>query len=233
MSLNIFQTIRSILILVCVILLSACQSTPLIERYQEEHGGVSATNSTGFLSDYSKLKQVEGEDGQQVLRWVNPQFKPEQYTKIKVLPLVVLPIQKQSVDIPKEKLGEIQHYFDTALRAALSEKYTLSDASAHDVVQVKAAITNIKLEAEGMKVTEVLPYGAVIGLIRTATDTRNQEVTVVLEVELTNSLSGETEVSLLRVGEGEDIKMLWDANFSLHHVQELLDEWVLLATTSF
>jgi len=230
---NFIRSTQLALILTFGVLLSACQSTSLIEEHQANQEGGLVQNNAGFLSDYSKLKSVEGVDGQQVLRWVNPEFNRQQYSKLKLAPVVVLPVQTETVDISTEHIQQIQHYFDSKLRLALKDKYQLSEESGSDVLQLKIAITGIELNPEGMKVTEVLPYGAVIGLVRAATGTRNQEVTVILEIEIINSQTRETEVSVVRVGMGENIRMLWDAEFALQNVQRLLDDWALLITTSF
>ena len=233
MKANFLRSTQLLIVLTASLFLSACQSTSLIETYQENHDGTSQKNNAGFLSDYSKLKQVEGVDGQQVLRWVNPEFKKQKYKKLNIAPLVVSPVKGQRVEISGENRQQIQHYFDQQLKKSLKDQYEISDDSGNGILQIKMAITGIELNAEGMKITEVLPYGAVIGLVRTATDTRNQEVTVILEVEISNSQTKEVEISLVRIGLGENIRMLWDANFSLQHVKSLLDEWALLAATSF
>jgi hypothetical protein len=129
----------------------------------------------------------------------------------------------QIEEVPKERLTRIQQYFDLKLRQALSSKYKLSDKPSEDTAHIKIAITSVHLNSEGIKITEVLPYGAVIGLIRAATDTRNREVTVILEMEILNSKTHEPIVALVRVGEGKNVRMLWDDEFTLNHVKELLD----------
>jgi len=210
-----------------LLLISACQSTPIVQSYVDEH------QKSGFLSNYSQLKLSEGEDGEQVLRWVSPELAQVTFKKLILDSVVLQPSKMQNEEVSNESLQDIQKYFDLKLKQALSEKYELTNTPNDETAHVKIAITGIHLEPEGMKVTEALPYGAVIGLIRTATDTRNREVTVVLEVEILNSETHEPVVSVLRVGKGDNVKMLWDADFTLQHVKGLLDGWVALASGSF
>jgi hypothetical protein len=213
--------------LVGLLLLSACQSTPMVKNYTDEHP------KSGFLSDYTKLKLIEGEDEEQVLRWVSPKLVQGKFKNLILDPVVLQPSSLQNEEISQESLQEIQSYFNLKLKQVLSPKYELTNTPSNETAHIKIAISDIQLESEGMKVTEVLPYGAVIGLIRAATDTRNREVTVILEMEILNSKTHEPVVSLLRVGEGENVRMLWDADFTLLHVKELLDSWVALASNNF
>ena len=213
--------------LVALLLLSACQSTSLIQDYTTEH------QPSGFLSDYTKLEQSTGLDGEPVLRWISPELSNTKFNKLMISSVVLQPTNNQTEEISSEALEEIRQYFDLQLKTALSSKYTLTDKPSDDTAQIKLAITGVQLESEGMKATEVLPYGAVIGLIRKATDTRNREVTVLVEMEILNSKTQEPILQLLRVGEGENVRMLWSPNFELEHVEELLDDWVSLAATNF
>jgi len=210
-----------------LLLLSACQSTPMVKTYTGEH------QNSGFLSDYTKLKLSEGKDGEQVLRWVSPKLAQKKFKKLILDSVVLQPSSIQNEEISKESLQDIQNYFDLKLKQALSSNYELTNTPSNETAQIKFAITDILLESEGMKVTEILPYGAVIGLIRTATGTRNQEVTVVLEMEILNSKTHEPVVSLLRVGEGENVRMLWGPEFRLQHAKALLDDWVTLSYNNF
>ncbi|MFT5718586.1 MAG: hypothetical protein ACI9T7_002793 [Oleiphilaceae bacterium] len=47
-------------------------------------------------------------------------------------------------------------------------------------------------------------------------------------MEILNSKTHEPIVALLRVGEGKNVRMLWDDEFTLNHVKELLDNGVIL-----
>lgn len=211
----------------CTLLLSACQSTPQVKTYTDAH------KKSGFLSDYTTLKLVEGEDGEQVLRWISPNLAKEKFKKLMLDSVVLKPSDIKSDKISTESLEKIQTYFDDKLRKSLSAKYQLTNTPSHDTAHIKIAITDIQLDSEGMRVSEILPYSAAIGLIRAATDTRNKEVTVVLEMEISDSKTNEPMVSLLRVGKGENIRMLWDANFKLQHVEDLLNDWAALASNHF
>ena len=221
-----------------ILLLSACQSTGHIDNYSEMQNSEKETQTdkqhvSGFLSDYSKLSKTEGLDGEEVLRWVSPVLEKGQFNKVMLEPVYLFPVEDQSVEITQASQQEIRQYFDTQLRKAFSSKFEMTDQADANVAQIKLAITAIELSTEGMKVTEVLPYGAVIGLVRAATGTRNQEVSVAIEMEVLNSASQAPVIAVVRVGQGESVRMLWDANFSLKNVQDLLDEWVEIAANGF
>jgi len=223
----IVHIVKISLSLIGLLLLSACQSTPVLTSYTDEH------QASGFLSDYTKLKLSKGEDGEQVLRWVSPKLTQSKFKTLILDPVVIQASRIQSEEVSKENLQSIQQYFDFNLKQALSSKYAFTNTPSNETAHLKIAITDIQLEPEGMKVTEALPYGAIIGLIRSATDTRNREVTVILEMEILNSKTHEPVISLLRTGKGDIVRMLWDADFKLQHVKELLDNWVTLASDNF
>jgi hypothetical protein len=224
---NFIKGIKLYLSLIALLLLSACQSNSLVQNYTEEH------RHSGFLSDYSKLEQSIGLDEEPVLRWISPELSKTKFNNLMINSVVLKPENIQTEEISTETLLKIQQYFDLQLKNALSSKYTLTDKPSDDTAEIKLAITGVQLESEGMKVTEVLPYGAVIGLIRKATDTRNREVTVLLEMEIINNRTQQPILQLLRVGEGENVRMFWGPNFELEHVKQLLDDWVSLAATNF
>ena len=240
------NTLKICSYLALIYILSACQSHAQIDSYHQMQSAKDDTlknpqsetaqksqRVSGFLSDYSKLSKTKGTDDEPVLRWISPELTSGQFKKIKLNPITIYPIRDQAVEISATSQQEIKQYLDAQLRQKLGAIYQITEQASEDVAQIRIAITAIELSAEGMKVTEALPYGAVIGLVRTATGTRNQEVSVAVEMEVVNSVTHQPILALVRVGQGENIRMLWDANFSLQHVQGLLDKWVELAVKGF
>lgn len=212
---------RIIIWLWLALLMSACQVS----------GKVPQEGDLDFLDRYKELSLVTAEDGREVLRTITPEVKEYSFETLMLDEIVMHPKPDESELLSHETLDQITAYFNDRLRARLGESIELVDQPGPDTPRMKITLTGVKLEAEGMKVTELLPYGAVIGLVRTATDYRNKEVTVLVEAEVTDSLTNKPLVTVVRAGRGQTIRLIWDPEFTLDHVKPLLDRWVDLVAT--
>ncbi|MNJ69965.1 hypothetical protein D3C77_663750 [compost metagenome] len=71
---------------------------------------------------------------------------------------------------------------------------------------MRAAITGVNAENEGMKWYEVVPIAAVVGATQAATGHRDQETTLFIEAEFVDAKSNQTVAKVVRKVFGTELK---------------------------
>ena len=128
-----------------------------------------ATNSskaykqTTFLSDYSKLKPVEGADiakGEELKEYADPAVNFKKYDKVLLDRIMVW--YKEDSDhkgIDPTQLKMLTDYFHEAIARELGDAYPVADKAGPDVMRVRIAITGlVPAQPEVSVVMLVVPY---------------------------------------------------------------------------
>src|SRR3972149_3257377 len=142
--------------LVCVsMVIAGCAATKQARK----------TETSGFLGDYSQLK--EGGKGEALLVYIAPDVQWRKYKKIQMEPITVWS-NDQLEDVPKEELQAIVDNADSAVREALKSDYEFTDRPGPDVLRIRAAIT----QAEGSGVvldtiSTIIPQIRTLSTIKT------------------------------------------------------------------
>jgi hypothetical protein len=137
-------------------LMTGCKST-----YQARKAAPS-----GFLGNYSQLKEGKGEEALMV--YVNPKADFKKYKKIKLDPVRIYATQDSSLaKLPREDLQRLVNYLDATLREHLKKDYAIVDKPGSDVMRVRVAIT----EAKGANValdtfSTLMPIGLAVSEIK-------------------------------------------------------------------
>jgi hypothetical protein len=137
-------------------LMTGCKST-----YQARKAAPS-----GFLGNYSQLKEGKGEEALMV--YVNPKADFKKYKKIKLDPVRIYATQDSSLaKLPREDLQRLVNYLDATLREHLTKDYAIVDKPGSDVMRVRVAIT----EAKGANVvldtfSTLMPIGLAVSEIK-------------------------------------------------------------------
>ena len=71
---------------------------------------------SGFLSNYSQLKEAKSPSGAEVMRWVDPQLDLSRYTSVYIEPTQFYPKPQATTKIPDSTLRGINDYFNQALK---------------------------------------------------------------------------------------------------------------------
>lgn len=148
--------------------------------------------ASGFLGDYSQLKQ--GQEGQALWRYVNPEARPAAYNAILMEPIAVYSSQEDSAlaKVPLSEMQGLVNYFDATIREHLAGDFKFVNRPGPGVMRLRVAIT----EARGAKVvlstvSAVTPVGlAVNGLKKGITGASTGVGKTGVEMELLDSQSG-------------------------------------------
>lgn len=112
---------------------------------------------SGFLKDYSQLKEAKSPSGAEVMRWMDPKLNLNQFTSVYIEPTQLYPKPQPTVKIPQATLNGITGYYDQALKRELGKSLPLAAGPGPGVIVVRAAITAVSSKTEGLKPYEVIP----------------------------------------------------------------------------
>jgi hypothetical protein len=88
---------------------------------------VSKENYSGFLKDYSQLKEVKAPDGVMVMRYVSPKLTSGQYHAIMMDPVVFYPSPRANENVTTPVLDQIRNYMDATYREKIGARVTMVD----------------------------------------------------------------------------------------------------------
>lgn len=188
-------------------------------------GHQAGAGQSGFLKDYSRLSETKDTRGKTVRAWTSPKLSPATYQAILLEPLVFYPEPQPTEQVSSETLQQILAYSDETLRQSLGQRFQLVNRPGPGVLRLRAAFTGVAAQDEGLKPYQFVPIAFVATMAaRTATGTP-QRATIVVEVEATDSLTGELLGQRVRMGTGERLSSAGSQRtITLETVKPLLDE---------
>ena len=104
---------------------------------------------SGFLKDYSVLKEEKSPSGAEVKRWIQPGLKVSQFTSVYVEPSQLYPKPQATEKIPQNSLKGITDYYDQTLKNAFAKELPLASGPGPGVLVVRPAITAVSAETKG------------------------------------------------------------------------------------
>lgn len=179
---------------------------------------------SGFLKDYSRLKEARSPSGAEVMRWVDPSLKQNSYSRLYIEPSQFYPAPKANAKIPQSTLNGITRYYDTALKRELGKSLPLASGPGPGVLVVRPAITAVSSENEGLKPYEFIPVALVAAAVSTASGIRDQETTLATEAAFIDGQNQRVMAQLVRKGTGKPLEN--DSQvMTADDVKSVIDGW--------
>ncbi|MFC6338786.1 DUF3313 family protein [Pseudomonas sp. CCM 7891] len=160
---------------------------------------------SGFLSDYSRLKEAKSPSGVEVMRWVDADLDLDRYTSVYIEPTQFFPKPQATGKIPDSTLQGINNYYGQALKRELVKSLPLADGSGPGVIVVRAAITAIASKTESLKPYEYIPVALVAAAVSTGAGIRDQETTLGTEAQFLDGTTGKVIAQVVRKGTGKPL----------------------------
>ena len=160
---------------------------------------------SGFLMDYSQLKEAKSPSGVPVMRWVDPKLDIKKYTRVYIEPTQFYPKPQPTVKVPQSTLSGITSYYDQALKREVSKSLPLATGPGPGVLVVRAAITAVSSKTEGLKPYEILPITLVAAAVSTATGIRDQETNLATEAVFLDGGTSKVVAQVVRKGSGKPL----------------------------
>ena len=110
---------------------------------------------SGFLNNYSDLKETTSATGKPVLRWVDPSFDQSKYDSIVWNPITYYPVPKPSTQVGQKVLDKILNYTNTEMKEAIAQRKPLVTTAGPRSLIFRGAITGVDTSKEGLQFYEV------------------------------------------------------------------------------
>jgi hypothetical protein len=206
---------------ICTLLAVVFLSVGACATYQ-----AGSTKTSGFLGDYSQLK--EGKDGQALLVYIDPKADFKSYSRVLMDPVKLYASQANSMsNVSKEDRQKLVNYADAAIREKLAKDYAFVQTPGPGVMRLRIALT----EAEDANVTmdtisTVLPVGlAVSGLQALATGSCSFVGSAGVEAELLDSQSDKRLMAAVDRRVGGKVTGQGDKFDEWRTVKSAIDYW--------
>ncbi|TFH80412.1 MULTISPECIES: DUF3313 domain-containing protein [Pseudomonas] len=167
---------------------------------------VAPDEYSGFLKDYSQLKEAKSPSGAEVMRWVDPKLDINKFTSVYIEPTQLYPKPQPTVKIPQQTLNGITAYYDQALKREVGKSLPLAAGPGPGVIVVRAAITAVSSKTEGLHAYEVIPIALVAAAVTTASGSRDQETTLATEAVFLDGGNNKVVAQVVRKGTGKPLE---------------------------
>ncbi len=161
---------------------------------------------SGFLKDYSGLKEVTTPSGKTVMRWVDPNYDSNNYDSLVFNPVTYYPQPKPTTQIGEKALAQILNYTNTQLKAAAAERKPLVTRPGPRSLIFRGAITGVDSSNEGLQFYEVVPIALVVAGTQVATGHRTMNTNLYFEAEIIDAATNKPVIRVVRKGAGKDIR---------------------------
>lgn len=160
---------------------------------------------SGFIQDYSNLAPAKTASGQEVLRWVAPDFRLSNYKSLYFAPVIYYPKPMPNKRVTEQTLEQVRLYTDQRLRSALGAHIRIASQPEPGGLILKTAIAAVSAENKDLRFYEVLPVTAVVAGTMALSGQRSQNATLFLEAEAVDVSTNETVAKVVRKGYGGSI----------------------------
>ena len=167
---------------------------------------VAPDEYSGFLKDYSQLREAKSPSGAEVMRWIDPKIDISKFTSVYIEPTQLYPKPQPTVKIPQQTLNGITSYYDQALKRELGKSLPLASGPGPGVIVVRAAITAVSSKTEGLHAYEVIPVALVAAAVSTASGIRDQETTLATEAVFLDGGTNKVAAQVVRKGTGKPLE---------------------------
>lgn len=178
---------------------------------------------SGFLKDYSNLQQTTSASGKPELRWVDPNYNPNNYTNIVYHPITYYPVPKPTSQVGEKALSEILTYTNTQMKKAISERKPLATTAGPHSLIFRGAITAVNTSKEGLQFYEVIPVAMIVAGTEAATGHRTMDTNLFFEGELIDASTNKPVIKVVRKNEGKQLNNA-SAQVTADTLKQVIDE---------
>lgn len=192
---------------------------------------VKKEHYSGFLKDYSQLKEEKDAKGNEVMRYINPALTSGKYHKVMIDQVVFYPAPKPDKNVDSATLHQISSYLDKELRQKIGEQASVVSLPGPDVIRLRVAITAVAAENAKLKAYQYIPFAFIAHSIKKAAGDAAMDAQLYAEAEILDSQSGQRLGAVVRKGRGTEIEKEKEGAeqgkkmVTLDNVKPILDDW--------
>jgi Protein of unknown function (DUF3313). len=181
---------------------------------------------SGFLKDYSDLKEATSASGKPELRWIDPNYSREKYDSIVYNPVIYYPVPKPNTQVGQQALDQIRNYTNQQLKKALAEKLPIVDKPGPHSLIFRGAITAVNSSSEGLQFYEVIPVAMIVAGTQMATGHRTMNTSLFFEGEVIDATTGKPVIKVVRKGAGKDLNNE-SASVTVDTIKQVIDDMAI------
>ncbi|MBD8259716.1 DUF3313 domain-containing protein [Pantoea agglomerans] len=160
---------------------------------------------SGFLSDYSQLQPTSSASGEPTLRWISPDYQSSHYKDVLYTSLIYYPAAHPTPRVTQQTLDQVLSYTEIQLKGAIATRLPLVNQATPHTLKVRAAITAVSAENQGVQFYEVVPVAAVVASTMAASGHRTQNSELFLEIEASDAVTGKPMIRVVRKAFGKTV----------------------------
>ena len=187
---------------------------------------------SGFLKDYSVLKEDKSPSGAPVMRWIKPGVDAKRYTSVYIEPSQLYPKPQPTDKVPQSTLQGITQYYDQTLKNHFSQVLPLATSPGKGVLVVRPAITAVSAQTKSLRPYEVIPIALIAAGISTATGIRDQDTSIATEAAFLDGDSNQVVAEVVRKGAGTELENSSQV-MQAKDAKAVLDGWAKDMVSSF
>ncbi len=195
---------------------------------------VKKENYSGFLKDYSQLKEEKDAKGDKVMRYLSPKLTSGQYHQVMIDQVEFYPAPKADKSVDSATLYQIRDYYDQELRKKVGAQVPVVTQAGPDVVRLRVVITAVKSETAALKAYQYIPFALLVQGIKGAAGARAKDAELYTEMDVLDSQSGQRIGAVVKKGIGTEVKEVkkgaekGEKMVALDNVKPILDNWAQL-----
>lgn len=120
-------------------------------------------------------------------------------------PVVFYPAARPTARVSQQTLDQIRSYTDIQLKGAIATPLPLVNQVSPHTLKVRAAISAVPAENEGVQFYEVVPIAAVVASTVAASGHRTQNSELFLEIEASDAVTGKPLLRVVRKAFGKTV----------------------------
>jgi Protein of unknown function (DUF3313) len=190
----------------------------------------SGPQYSGWLKDYSGMTEQKDSLGNTVMRYVNPNLTQDKYNALLVEPVTYYPEPQTTAQVSAQALDNLAAYMTAQVKQELIAKgVKVVDAPGKGIVRVRMAITSVGVKVEGRSAYQYIPQAFIVSAAYRAGAGDPYQGALRVEVEATDSVTGERLLVTVRSGVGEALgRARSEANapvLTVDSVKKVVDGW--------
>jgi hypothetical protein len=187
---------------------------------------------SGFLKDYSMLKEAQSPTGAPVMRWIKPDIKTNSFTSVYIEPSQLYPRPQPTENVPASTLQGITQYYDQALKREFSTVLPLATSAGPGTLVVRPAITAVSAKTKSLRPYEVIPIALIAAGVSTATGIRDQDTSIATEAQFLDGRTKQVVAQVVRKGAGAELENS-EQKMTAKDAKAVLDGWAKDMVRSF
>lgn len=185
---------------------------------------------SGWLKDYSGLKEVTDAKGNKLERFVSPDLTPANYQAVIVEPVVFYPEPQTSPQVSAQALTDLANYMTQKVKQdAAANGVKVVDAPGKGIARIRIAITSIGVQEEGRSAYQYIPQAFIVSAAYRGVAGDPYQGALRIETEVTDSLTNERLLVGVRSGVGTELGRARDKAqapiLTVDSVKSVVDSW--------